>query len=257
MSSARVLVVLAALAALVLTACGTSSGQQAPPARTLTVSAAASLTDVYTGLEPQFEQANPGTEVRFNFGGSDTLAQQVVQGAPADVLATASTRTMQTAQQAGRIDGEPLSFATNKLQIAVPLGNPKGITGLASLVGPQVTEAVCAPAVPCGAATEAAERAAGVTLDPVSEEPDVRSVLQRVSTRNVDAGLVYLTDVRATAGQLEGIDFPQAAAPGAAQNYLVGVVAGSPNADLARRWIAYVTGPEGDATMAEAGFEVR
>ncbi|WP_433786039.1 molybdate ABC transporter substrate-binding protein [Actinomycetospora sp. CA-101289] len=254
MTRARVLVV---LVALVLTACGTSSGQEAPPARTLTVSAAASLTDVYDQLKPQFEQANAGTEVRFNFGGSDTLAQQIVQGAPADVLATASARTMQTAQQAGRIQGQPVTYATNKLQIAVPPGNPKGITGLASLVGPQVTESVCAPAVPCGAATEAAERAAGVTLDPVSEEQDVRSVLQRVQTRNVDAGLVYITDVRASNGQVQGVDFPQATAPGAAQSYLIGAVTGSQDADLADRWIRFVTGPQGDAALTQAGFELR
>ena len=95
------------------------------------MSAAASLTSVYNQLKPQFEQANPGVTVQFNFGGSDTLAQQVVQGAPADVLATASTKTMQTAQQAGRIQGEPVTYATNKLQIAVQPGNPKQITGLA------------------------------------------------------------------------------------------------------------------------------
>lgn len=254
MTRARVLVV---LVALVLTACGTSSGEEAPPTRTLTVSAAASLTDVFDELGPRFEQAHPGTDVRFNFGGSDTLAQQIVQGAPADVLATASTRTMQTAQQAGRIQGEPVSYAGNQLQIAVQPGNPRGITGLASLVGPQVTESVCAPAVPCGAATEAAERAAGVTLDPVSEEQDVRSVLQRVQTRNVDAGLVYLTDIRASGGQVEGVDFPQATARGAAQDYLIGAVSGGPDVDLANSWIAFVTGPQGDAALTRAGFELR
>ncbi|GAA4873283.1 hypothetical protein GCM10023203_23910 [Actinomycetospora straminea] len=192
----------------------------------------------------------------FNFGGSDTLSQQVVQGAPADVLATASTRTMQTAQQAGRIAGEPVTYATNRLQIAVQPGNPKQVTGLPSLVGPQVTESVCAPAVPCGAATEAAERAAGVTLDPVSEEQDVRSVLQRVQTRNVDAGLVYVTDVRAAGGQVQGVDFPEATAPGAAQNYLVGAVVGG-QADLADAWIRFVTGPQGDAALQQAGFTLR
>ena len=254
MTRARVLVV---LVALVLTACGTSSGEEAPPTRTLTVSAAASLTDVFDELGPRFEQAHPGTEVRFNFGGSDTLAQQVVQGAPADVLATASTPTMQTAQQAGRIEGRPVTFAGNRLQIAVAPGNPKGITGLASLVGPQVTESVCAPAVPCGAATEAAERAAGVTLDPVSEEQDVRSVLQRVQTRNVDAGLVYVTDIRASDAQVQGVDFPQATAPGAAQDYLIGAVTGSPDVDLANSWIAFVTGPQGDGALTQAGFELR
>ena len=252
-----VLAALVAALALAVAACGGSgSAQQAPAARTLTVSAAASLTDVYTALAPQFEQANPGIEVRFNFGGSDTLAQQIVQGAPADVLATASARTMQTAQQAGRIQGRPETYAVNQLQIAVQPGNPKGITGLASLVGPQVTESVCAPAVPCGAATEAAERAAGVTLDPVSEETDVRSVLQRVQTGNVDAGLVYVTDVAASDGQVQGVDFPQATAQGAAQDYLIGMVAGSRNADLAATWIRFVTGPPGDAALTRAGFQL-
>lgn len=248
---------LAAVLVLGVAACGGSEGeQQAPPPRTLTVSAAASLTDVYGQLKAQFEQADPGTEVRLNFGGSDTLAQQIVQGAPADVLATASTRTMQTAQQAGRIEGRPVTYAANQLQIAVRPGNPKQVTGLPSLVGPQVTESVCAPAVPCGAATEAAERAAGVTLDPVSEEQDVRSVLQRVTTGNVDAGLVYVTDVRSADGQVQGIDFPQATAQGAAQSYLIGAVTGSPNADLADSWIRFVTGPQGDAALTRAGFRL-
>lgn len=261
MSSARRLVLTALAAALALgtAACGGSSGdeQQQAPGRTLTVSAAASLTDVYQTLKPQFEQANPGTTVVFNFGGSDTLAQQVVQGAPADVLATASTRTMQTAQQAGRIQGEPVTYATNTLQIAVAPGNPKGVVDLTSLVGPQVTESICAPAVPCGAATQAATRAAGVTLDPVSEEQDVRSVLQRVQTRNVDAGLVYRTDVQASDGQVAGVDFPQATAQGAAQNYLVGTVVGSQNADLATSWVQFVTGPQGDAALQQAGFQLK
>jgi len=257
---ARRLVLTGLVAALTLgvAACGGSGGeQQAPPPRTLTVSAAASLTSVDDQLKPQFEQANPGVTVQFNFGGSDTLAQQVVQGAPADVLATASTKTMQTAQQAGRIQGEPITYATNKLQIAVQPGNPKQVVDLSSLVGPQVTESVCAPAVPCGAATEAAERAAGVTLDPVSEEQDVRSVLQRVTTRNVDAGLVYVSDVRSADGQVQGIDFPQATAQGAAQNYLIGAVTGSQNADLATSWIQFVTGPQGDAALTQAGFTLK
>ena len=255
----RVLAAMAAAVSLGVAACGSSSGgeQQAPPARTLTVSAAASLTDVYNQLKTEFEQANPGTGIRFNFGGSDTLAQQIVQGAPADVLATASTRTMQTAQQAGRIQGQPVTYAANQLQIAVRPGNPEQVTGLPSLVGPQVTESICAPAVPCGAATEAAERAAGVTLDPVSEEQDVRSVLQRVTTGNVDAGLVYVTDVTSTNGQVQGIDFPQATAQGAAQNYLIGAVTGSPNTDLANSWIQFVTGPQGDAALTRAGFQLK
>lgn len=251
---------LAALSLAVLGACTSGGEQQAPPSaggeRTLTVSAAASLRDVYTRLGGQFEQANPGTTVRFNFGGSDTLAQQIVQGAPADVLATASTRTMQTAQQAGRIDGEPTTYATNTLQIATAPGNPKGLRTLTDLARPDVSEVVCAPAVPCGAAAEAAERAAGVTLTPVSEEQDVRAVLQRVQTGNADAGLVYVTDVRSTTGAVEGTDFPEASAQGATQSYPTGVVTGSAQADLARSWIGFVTGPQGKQALSAAGFAV-
>ncbi|GLZ45595.1 molybdate-binding protein [Actinomycetospora sp. NBRC 106375] len=261
MISARrlVLTALAAAVTLGVAACGSSGGeqQQAAPARTLTISAAASLTDVYNQLKPQFEQAHPGTTVRFNFGGSDTLAQQVVQGVPTDVLATASPKTMQTAQQAGRIEGQPVTYAANSLQIAVAPGNPKQIANLQSLVGPQVTEAICQPTVPCGQATQAAERAAGVTLDPVSQDPDVRTVLQRVTTRNVDAGIVYVTDVKATNGQVQGVDFPQASAQGAGQTYPIGVVAGSQNADLGQQWIQFITGPQGDAALTQAGFQLK
>ncbi|MHC1561179.1 molybdate ABC transporter substrate-binding protein [Actinomycetospora sp. C-140] len=261
MISARrlVLTALAAAVTLGVAACGGSGGeqQQAPPARTLTISAAASLTDVYNQLKPQFEQAHPGTTVRFNFGGSDTLAQQVVQGVPTDVLATASPKTMQTAQQAGRIEGQPVTYAANSLQIAVAPGNPKQVANLQSLVGPQVTEAICQPSVPCGQATQAAERAAGVTLDPVSQDPDVRTVLQRVTTGNVDAGIVYVTDVKSTNGQVQGVDFPQASAQGAGQTYPIGVVAGSQNADLGQQWIQFITGPQGDAALTRAGFQLK
>ena len=235
---------------------GSGGGSAAPPTRTLTVSAAASLTGVYTDLGKQFEAANPGTTVRFNFGGSDTLAQQVVQGVPADVLATASTKTMQTAVQANRIAGTPVSYATNRLQLAVAPGNPKGIATLADAARPGVTSVVCAPAVPCGSATAAAEKAANVTLRPISEEQDVKGVLQRVVTRNADAGLVYVTDVRSVDGQVQGVDFPSATAPGATQTYPIAVVAGSAHADLGQRWIQFVTGAQGKAALAQAGFAV-
>lgn len=251
-----------AVLGLALTACGGSdsgSGQQAggeaaAPARTLTVSAAASLTSVYQQLGTEFQNANPGTTVTFNFGGSDSLAQQVVQGAPADVLATASSRTMNTAVQAGKIQGEPVIYATNSLQIAVAPNNPKGITSLADLNRPGVVSVVCAPAVPCGAAAEAAEKAAGVTLTPASEEQDVKGVLNRVQTGNADAGLVYVTDVRAAQGKVTGVGFPQASAQGAVQSYPIGVVTGSANADLAQNWISFVRGPQGTAALQQAGF---
>lgn len=239
---------------------GCSSAGEAPPAgapvQTLTVSAAASLRTVYTQFKTQFEQAHPGTTVALNFGGSDTLAQQIVQGAPADVLATASTKTMQTAQQAGKIEGQPVTYATNKLQIAVAPGDPKGIRVLADLTRPGVTTVLCAPAVPCGVAAGAAEKAANIDIRPVSEEQDVAAVLQRVRTGTVDAGLVYVTDVKGTNGAVQGVDFPEATAQGATQSYPIGVVTGSPQADLARQWIALVTGPQGKAALAQGGFAV-
>jgi molybdate transport system substrate-binding protein len=248
----------AAVLGLALTACGGSDsgsgGQAQAPARTLTVSAAASLTSVYQQLGTEFQNANPGTTVTFNFGGSDSLAQQVVQGAPADVLATASSKTMQTAVQAGKIQGEPVIYATNSLQIAVAPNNPKGITDLASLNRPGIVSVVCAPAVPCGAAAEAAEKAAGVTLQPASEEQDVKGVLNRVQTGNADAGLVYVTDVKSTQGKVQGVDFPQASAQGAVQSYPIGVVTGSQNADLAQSWITFVRGQQGTAALQQAGF---
>ncbi len=249
---------LVALLGLSLAACGGSgasdqSSGQAPP-RTLTVSAAASLTEVYRQLAQQFQAANPGATVKFNFGGSDQLAQQVVQGVPADVLATASTKTMATAVQAGKVQGQPVTYATNKLQIAVAPGNPKQIAQLADLNKPGVTSVVCAPAVPCGAAAVAAEKAANVTLKPVSEEQDVKGVLTRVETGNADGGLVYLTDVKSATGKVQGVDFPQAGAPGVTQSYPIGVVTGSPNAQLAQSWVGFVTGPHGKAALAQAGF---
>jgi molybdate transport system substrate-binding protein len=255
---------LVALLGLALAACGgsSSSGQAAPSSgqaapQTLTVSAAASLTEVYQQLAQQFQAANPGTTVRFNFGGSDQLAQQVVQGAPADVLATASSTTMQTAVQAGKIQGDPIVYATNKLQIAVAPNNPKQIAQLADLAKPGVTSVVCAPAVPCGAAAVAAEKAANVTLQPVSEEQDVKGVLTRVETGNADGGLVYVTDVKSAQGKVAGVDFPQATAQGVTQSYPIGVVTGSPNAQLAQSWVSFVTGPEGKAALQQAGFTTK
>jgi molybdate transport system substrate-binding protein len=257
-----------ALVGLTLAACGgsgsgsgsgsgdQSSSAQAPP-RTLTVSAAASLTEVYQSLGQQFQAANPGVTVTFNFGGSDQLAQQVVQGAPADVLATASPTTMQTAVAAGKIQGDPLIYATNKLQIAVAPNNPKQIASLADLAKPGVTSVVCAPAVPCGAAATAAEKAANVTLKPVSEEQDVKGVLTRVETGNADGGLVYVTDVKSAAAKVAGVDFPQSSAKGVTQSYPIGVVTGSADPQLAQSWVSFVTGPQGKAALSQAGFATK
>ena len=175
----RVVVGMAGL--LLLAACGdgaagVAAGAATEPAaerRTVTVLAAASLTDVFDGLEASFEQAEPTADVVFNYGASSDLAQQIVNGAPADVFASANTTQMSVVSDAGLVDGAAELFATNVLTIAVPPGNPAGITAFADLARPEVTEVVCAPQVPCGAAAAAAQEATGVRLSPASEEPDV------------------------------------------------------------------------------------
>ncbi len=229
-------------------------GRSAPPVeqRTLTVFAAASLTEVFTELEQRFEEVHPGVDVVFNFGASSDLAQQIVNGGPADLFAAANTATMQTVVDAGLVEGEPTVFATNVLQIVTAPGNPKGITSFADLARPDLQVVVCAPQVPCGAAVEKIEQAAGVTLSPVSEEPDVKSTLGKVTTGNADAGLVYATDVGAAGDDVQGVEFPEAAQ--AVNDYPIAMIADASAADLGRAFQEFVTGSEGRAVLGSAGF---
>ncbi|NMH98053.1 molybdate ABC transporter substrate-binding protein [Pseudonocardia acidicola] len=252
----RVLAGVLAALALALAGCGgASSGSaqaSAPQARTLTVFAAASLTDTFNALGKQFEAQNPGVTVKFNYAGSSDLAQQIVNGAPADVFAAASNATMKTVTDAGDAAGAPKVFATNVLQIATLPGNPKHITSFADLTKPDLKVVVCAPQVPCGAAAAQVEKATGVTLKPVSEEQDVKSTLNKVSTGNADAGLVYVTDVTAAKGAVQGVSFPQAQQ--AVTSYPIAVVKNAPQADLAQKFEALVTGEAGQKALQAAGF---
>jgi molybdate transport system substrate-binding protein len=242
---------------LVLAGCGGGTGGSAPApaapqARALTVLAAASLTETFTNLEKQFETEHPGVDVKLNFAGSSDLAQQVVNGAPADVFAAASDATMKTVTDAGLAVGTPTIFATNVLQIATAPGNPKGIASFADLAKPDLKVVVCAPQVPCGAAAEKIEKATGVTLQPVSEEADVKSTLGKVISGDADAGLVYVTDVSATDGKVQGVSFPEAEQ--AATNYPIAVLKNAPQAELAQQFEALVTGEAGQKELKAAGF---
>jgi molybdate transport system substrate-binding protein len=219
---------------------------------TLTVFAAASLTGTFGDLEKKFEAANPGTDVVFNFAGSSALAQQINQGAPADVFASADQNNMTKVTDAGNAQGQPEVFATNTLQIAVAPQNPKGVASLQDLTGPDLRTVVCAPQVPCGSATEKVEQAANVDISSVSEEQDVKAVLQKVTTGNADAGLVYRTDVTAAAGQAQGVDFPQAA--DAVNDYPITVLKNTQNAELAQKWVDFVNGEQGRQVLTAAGF---
>ncbi|GAA1310732.1 molybdate ABC transporter substrate-binding protein [Pseudonocardia xinjiangensis] len=251
--------VAAAAAGLVLLAgCGgTPSGTDArapgtPEQRTLTVFAAASLTESFGEIEKQFETDNPGVDVVPSYGGSSDLAQQIVNGAPADVFASASDATMTTVTDAGLADGAPAVFATNVLVIATAAGNPKGITSFADLAKPDLKVVVCAPQVPCGAAARKVETATGVDIKPVSEETDVKNVLGKVTTGNADAGLVYVTDVASAGSAVEGVTFPEAAK--ATTAYPIAVIRNAPQAELARSFVSAVTGEQGQKVLQAAGF---
>ncbi|BBG03666.1 MULTISPECIES: molybdate ABC transporter substrate-binding protein [Pseudonocardia] len=249
---------LAATALAVLAGCGggDTGGDQEQGGQagggTLTVFAAASLTGTFEELEQRFEAANPGTDVVFNFAGSSALAQQINQGAPADVFASADQNNMTKVTDADKAEGAPVVFATNTLQIAVAPQNPKAVASLQDLVNPDLRTVVCAPQVPCGSATEKIEQAAGVDIPAVSEEQDVKSVLQKVTTGNADAGLVYRTDVTASNGQAQGVDFDQAAQ--AVNEYPIAVLRDTQNQALAQQWVDYVNGDEGRQVLEAAGF---
>lgn len=243
----------AGAAVLLLTGCGgAAAGDPGAGERTLTVLAAASLTDVFTELEPAFEAATPGVDVVLAFGSSADLAQQVVNGSPADVFASASAATTATVTDAGLAAGEPVVFARNALQIVTAPGNPEGVTGFADLARPDLQVVVCVPTAPCGAAVERIEAATGVTLTPVSEEPDVRATLGRVTTGNADAGLVYLTDAVSAGDGVTAVPFPEA--DRAVTDYPIAVLSDAPEPELARAFVDLVTGPQGRAVLDRAGF---
>ncbi|RJL34687.1 molybdate ABC transporter substrate-binding protein [Bailinhaonella thermotolerans] len=240
------------LAALVATAaCGGAKGDGTPAGagktqgpRTLTVFAAASLTETFTELGREFETRNPGVKVRFNFAGSSTLVRQIEQGAAADVLATADRATMAGTGAGGRV------FARNRLEIAVPPGNPGRVRALKDLAGRDVKVALCARKVPCGAAAAKALDAAGVEVTPVTLEQDVKGALTKVRLGEVDAALVYRTDVRAAKGAVTGIAFPEAAA--AINEYPVRALRGTPDAAA---FVDLVTSAKGREILAAAGFD--
>jgi molybdate transport system substrate-binding protein len=240
-------------AGLALVGCGGTQAEPGTQARVpVTVLAGSSLKDVFTTLEQQFETINPGADLRFSYGGSSDLATQIINGAPADVFASANEKQMKVVADAGKVAGASKPFTTNVLTIVVPPGNPKGIHSFADLANPDVTELVCAPQVPCGAATKDIEKATNIMLSPASEEPDVRSVLAKVQAEEADAGLVYVTDARSAAGKVEQIDFPEA--QDAVNVYPIAVIKGAPQAQFAEAFVAFVLSPAGQRELAAAGF---
>jgi len=220
--------------------------------QTVVVFAAASLTETFTALGKAFEAAHPGVTVKFNFGGSSALAQQITQGAPADVFAAASPATMKTVTDAKLAAGQPRTFVRNRLEIAVPPDNPGRVTGLKDLANPKLKVVLCAPQVPCGAAATKALGAAGLRVTPVSQEQDVKAALTKVRLGEADAALVYRTDVRAAAGKVKGIDFPEAA--NAINDYPIAALTEAPQPALANQFVRLVLSDQGKKTLTQAGF---
>ncbi|MBF6323450.1 molybdate ABC transporter substrate-binding protein [Nocardia cyriacigeorgica] len=239
-----------------LTGCG-DDGSAAPAdgeiSGKITVFAAASLTETFTALGEQFEAAHPGVEVVFSFGASSELAEQIRQGAPADVFASAAPKNMQQVVDSGDITASPVTFARNRLEIAVPAGNPGAITGLADFGRDEPVIALCAEQVPCGAAATTVFEAARITPKPDTREPDVKAVLSKVTLGEVDAALVYRTDVRAAGEKVEGIEFAESAS--AVNDYPVAPVAHAPNAPAAAAFVDFIGSDSARAVFAGAGFE--
>ncbi|SHM75486.1 molybdate transport system substrate-binding protein [Actinacidiphila paucisporea] len=236
------------------TAAATSTSTSASPqvSGSITVFAAASLKETFTELGKQFEAAHPGTKVTFNFGGSDTLAASITAGAPADVFAAASPATMKTVTDAGDGQGAPATFVRNQLEIATLPGNPRHIATLKDLTASGLKVALCAKTVPCGSAAQKALTASGISLTPVSYEQDVKSALTKVELKEVDAAVVYRTDVKAAGGKVDGVRFPESA--GAVNAYPIVALKDAPHAAAAQAFIALVKSAEGQKVLTGAGF---
>jgi molybdate transport system substrate-binding protein len=219
---------------------------------TLVVFAAASLTTSFTEIGRAFEEANDGVEVELSFGGSSDLVAQIQEGAPADVFASADQANMDRLTAEEMQAGEPQPFASNRLEIATPPDNPAGIASFADLVEAGVKVVVCAPEVPCGAAAVQAQEAAGVTLDPVSEESSVTDVLGKVTSGEADAGLVYVTDVAAAGDAVTGVPFPESGA--VVNTYPIVALEDSEQADLAAEFVELVLSDTGQSILEQAGF---
>ncbi len=231
---------------------GATTGATSPPAsgsRTLTVLAAASLTESFTAIARTFEAAHPGTKVVLSFGASSSLAQQAINGAPADVFASASQATMDQVVKGGAAQGSEI-FARNVGQIVVPKNNPAGLAGIADLTKPGVKVAVCQPTVPCGVVADELFRAAGLAVTPVTRDSDVRAVLTKVRLGEVDAGIVYTTDAAAAKDDVQAIPTQ----PEITTNYPITVLRQSGEPQLAAELVALVRSAAGQQVLADHGF---
>lgn len=229
-----------------------ASQSPAPAARAVVVFAAASLKPAFTQIAEHFKTDNPGAGVDFDFAGSSELATQLTQGATADVFASADTAQMDTVASAGLLSGTPVNFASNTLVIVTEPGNPKQVKSFADLAQPGLSVVMCQQPVPCGAAAQRIEDKTGVHLNPVSEEPNVTDVLNKVTAGQADAGLVYITDAVNAGDKVATVKFPEAA--DAVNVYPIAVLNKAPQQALAQKFVDLVTGETGQKILDQAGF---
>ncbi len=255
----RLAVIAAGLATVAVAGCASSTssppsggGSSKSATGTITVFAAASLTGTFTQLGKQFESAHPGDTVKFSFGPSSGLATQITSGAPADVFASASPTNMQDVVSAGAASS-PQNFAKNTMEVAVPPNNPAKVTSVNDLAKHSVKVALCQPQVPCGKVAAEVFKNVGITVKPVTLQADVKSVLTQVETGNVDAGMVYVTDVMASGSKVKGVTIP--ASDNASTLYPIATVSSSKEKSIANAFVAYVLSPAGQSVLTAAGFE--
>jgi len=265
----RFALIVTVLAAVTVAGCSSSSSPSSAPSAsspasspaatssaaatgTITVFAASSLKETFTTLGKQFEAAHPGDTVKFSFGASSTLATQITDGAPADVFASAAPKNMDTVVSAGDASN-PQDFAKNTAEVAVPPSNPANVTSVNDLAKSSVKVALCQPKVPCGVVAAGVFKNAGITVKPVTLQPDVKSVLTQVELGNVDAGVVYVTDVKAAGSKVKGVTIP--ANLNASTLYPIAAITNSKNLSIAQAFVAYVLSPTGQQVLAAAGFE--
>ena len=225
------------LGALFPSASGATTKANTKTNTELTVSAAASLTDVFPVIADAFTKRFPDTVIKFNFAGSSTVMNQVIAGAPVDVVATASESTMQIGVDS-KLVLRPLFFARNSLTIAVPAGNPANIKSLADLQRSGLLLGVCDTAAPCGASAAELFAKNKLNVTPVTRELDVRSLLGKVISGDLDAGIVYITDVKAAGSKVEFIEIP--IKENVMTTYPIAMVAQTQNTELANRFVNFV-----------------
>ena len=244
---------------LLAAACGgtgeeaTTTGPGAALESELLVSAATSLTDVFAEMESVFETAHPGVDVVLNFGSSSSLRAQILEGAPADVFASANSSNMDQVVEAGEAEN-PHILAGNLLEIAVPVGNEAGVSGLADFADDDLLIGLCAEEVPCGDFGRQALEKAGVSPAIDSDEPTVRALLTKIEAGELDAGIVYVTDIAFAAGTVEGIEIQEEHNMSAW--YPIAVLLNAPNPGPADAFVAFVLSDDGQQILSQFGFVV-